>query len=409
MPLVGRRWVLQERAGAVCRAELRVVLRVGLGGRDRRRGGDRAREQPGDHRRVPCVSAHCAHRIAAPRRVPPPTVQRLRSAASWARSRSLGRLTSARVAKVSAWATSSSLRARLPRVAWTTCGAGARAPRTARPCAGCCGRRGGGSPVPGDRRWRCRRRGRAGTGPCPRRRGGCSGRTARAGGTCWSSLPGTPRSPSRPSWESGRGRAPRARAASAAAAGVDQGGQERADGPGERVGAALEAAVGVAEPWGVEPVLVRARGGGEPCQRVVFDLGIGVEQDGDVLDDALEPRIAGGAEPGVVAPEDHFGAARGRERGPAVIRAGVHDDEPRRRRRLRSSESSSAASSGRDRCSTITAAKLGDAPAGSPAHRDSARTGRNRVMAASTAVSSRRAESRTSNASSARRRAASGA
>ena len=163
------------------------------------------------------------------------------------------------------------------------------------------------------------------------------------------------------------------------------GGQERAEASRLRVGAALDRPVRVQQPRGVECARMVVRDAGEPGERVAGDLAVGVQQDGDVLVDVLQRHVVGRPEAWVVAPLDHLGAPVAGQRGPAVVAAGVHDDQPRRVERP-------------EQCGELVP-RLVEHDDDRVAHRSTAA-----IAAARRAV-----DASTSNAASARRRAAAGA
>ena len=110
---------------------------------------------------------------------------------------------------------------------------------------------------------------------------------------------------------------------------------ERADGARQRVGGALHAAVGVEQPGDVQRARVVGGGTGEPGQRVVEQLAIGIEQHGHVVARALDAGVGRRAEARVGPQLDHLGAPGGGALGAAVGRAGVDRDQLRPRRQVR--------------------------------------------------------------------------
>ena len=108
---------------------------------------------------------------------------------------------------------------------------------------------------------------------------------------------------------------------------VDERRQECSERPGERVRAALHAAVGVQQARRVQAAGARSL---RQCRdRLAARHGVRVQQHGDRLPHARDREVVGGAEAGVVAPDDHFGAVRSRQIRPAVVGAGVDHDQPR--------------------------------------------------------------------------------
>ena len=111
---------------------------------------------------------------------------------------------------------------------------------------------------------------------------------------------------------------------------MDERGQQRADRAGQRVGGALDGAVWLEQPGGVQGTGMDSRLRRELMQRVVDQLGVGVEQDGDVVAGARDAGVVGGAEAGVVRELDELGAVPARAIGAVVARARVDDDQLRR-------------------------------------------------------------------------------
>ena len=125
-----------------------------------------------------------------------------------------------------------------------------------------------------------------------------------------------------------RGRARRGPGARREQRRVDERGQERAERPGERVRAALDAAVGVEQARGVQAGRC-SRAAASARERVAAGRSVsGFSSTVTGSRHALEREVVGGAEAGVVAALDHFGAVR-RARAPRRRRRG--------RRRPRSS------------------------------------------------------------------------
>ncbi len=106
---------------------------------------------------------------------------------------------------------------------------------------------------------------------------------------------------------------------------MDEGGQEGAERARERVRAALDAAVGVEQPRGVQAGAVRALG--ESFERVAVHDHVWVQQDGDRLAHPLQRQVVGRAEARVVAAFDEFGAVVARQLRAAVVGAGVDHDQ----------------------------------------------------------------------------------
>ena len=174
-----------------------------------------------------------------------------------------------------------------------------------------------------------------------------------------------------------------------------QRGQERAERARQRVGAALDAAVGVEQPRRVERracarPLARARRSA-PSRSSVS----GFSRTRDVLGDVLEPEVVRRAEAGVVAPHDHLGAVLARRAS-------------RRRRRgpMSTTTSSRRASSGRSSARELGARAVQDDDGGE-AHAGRTRLGRR--GGGMVAASSVRQASHVGRRASARRRAAAGA
>ena len=98
-------------------------------------------------------------------------------------------------------------------------------------------------------------------------------------------------------------------------------GQQRAERARERVRGALDRPVGLEQPRDPEAVGADRGGAGEPVERPVEQLAVGVEQDGDRLARTLDARVVGRAEARVGTELDHLGARGAGERGALVARA----------------------------------------------------------------------------------------
>ncbi len=214
-----------------------------------------------------------------------------------------------------------------------------------------------------------RPRGRAGTGPCPRRTGTGAGRTARGGGGRRSAPRGTPRSPSRRSAAARRGRARRSsRSGVGSSGGWTSAGSSAPTVPGSGC------AERCTEPSGFSsrgthsrPSAARAASARE---RAVEQLAVRVEQHGHGMPRPLDAGVVGRAEARVAAELDDLRAA-GAWRAPARRRT----SRCRRRsaaaaRAARRASASSAGSGPAESWRTTTIEKLTPPPP--PARRASA-------------------------------------